>query len=206
MTALKLTYFDFAGSRGEEVRLALTIAGVPFEDNRIARADLAALKPDLPFGSLPVLDIPGHGTFAQSNALLRLIGRQHGLHPEDLYEAARHDALMDAAEDLRHRISPTMRMQDGPEKSAARQQLATDYVPQWGRYIDRQIGDGPFVAGARISVADIKLYMADRWISSGGLDGIPASVFDGCPHLKTLARAVAGHPAVAAWYAADAPA
>jgi glutathione S-transferase len=209
MTIPKLTYFDFAGSRGEEVRLALTIAGLPFDDNRLARADFVALKPSLPFGSLPVLELPGRGTFAQSNAILRLIGRQHGLHPEDPYEAARHDALMDAAEDLRHRISPTMRMEDGPAKSAARHELATDYIPKWGQFVDRQIGDGPFVAGDRISVADLKLYMVDRWISGSGLDGIPATVLDACPRLKALVRAVRDHPAVAAWYApgnADAPA
>ncbi len=202
MAKLTVTYFDFAGSRGEEVRLALTVAGVPFEDNRIERATLATLKPDLPFGSLPVLDWEGHGTFAQSNAILRLIGRQHGLHPEEPFEAARHDALMDAAEDLRHRISPTMRMEDGPAKAAARQQLATDYIPKWGHFVDRLIGDGPFVAGQGISVADIKLYIVERWIGSGSLDDIPADVFGPCDRLRALSRAVRDHPAVEGWYAA----
>jgi len=131
MAQLKVTYFDFAGSRGEEVRLALALAGAPFEDNRIDRATFASLKPDLPFGAVPVLEIEGRGRFGQSNAILRLIGRMYGLHPEDPFEAARHDALMDAAEDLRHRISPTLRMEDPAEKKAARQRLAADYLPLW---------------------------------------------------------------------------
>ena len=38
MTKPRLTYFDQAASRGEECRLALFIAGVDFEDNRIPRA------------------------------------------------------------------------------------------------------------------------------------------------------------------------
>lgn len=38
MSKPKLTYFDAPASRGEECRLALHIAGVPFEDNRIPLA------------------------------------------------------------------------------------------------------------------------------------------------------------------------
>lgn len=205
MPAYKVTYFDFSGSRGEEVRLALSIAGLPFEDNRLDRAAFAAMKPGLPFGSLPTLEIEGHGTFGQSNAILRLIGRQNGLYPEDLYEAARHDALMDAAEDLRHRISPTMRMPDGPDKVAARQQLAAEYLPLWGTCVERALTAaspvGPFVMGTKIGVADLKLYMVHRWISSGAVDHIPGSVLAPYARLNRLAEAVRAHPAVAAWSA-----
>jgi glutathione S-transferase len=203
MAHLKLTYFDFAGSRGEEVRLALALAGVPFEDNRIDRGTFAARKSEFPFGAVPVLEVAGRGTFGQSNAILRLIGRSYGLHPEDPFEAARHDALMDAAEDLRHRISPTMRMENPAEKKAARQQLAADYIPLWGRCVDRQVGTGPFVGGARPNVADIKLYIVERWISSGSLDDIPSDIFDPYSRLKALVGAVRTHPAVVGWYAAS---
>ena len=202
MAKLTVTYFDFAGSRGEEVRLALTVAGVPFEDNRIERATLATLKPDLPFGSLPVLDWEGHGTFAQSNAILRLIGRQYGLHPEEPFEAARHDALMDAAEDLRHRLGPTCGWRAARRERRRGSSSPPSISRKWGRFVDRLIGDGPFVAGQGISVADIKLYIVERWISSGSLDDIPADVFAPCGRLKALARAVRDHPAIVGWYAA----
>ena len=201
MTNLKVTYFDFAGSRGEEVRLALCIAGQDFDDNRINSDGFAALKPDLPFGSLPVFEMQGHGTFAQSNAILRLIGRLHGLHPEDLYEAARHDALLEVAEELRQKIAATFTISDPAQKKAAREKLSADYIPQWGRCVDRWIGDGPFVAGAQPSVADIKIYMVDKWISSGGLDDIPADLLAPNLKLKALAKGVASLPAVMAWYA-----
>ncbi len=201
MAQLKVTYFDFADSRGEEVRLALALAGVPFEDNRVDRASFASLKPDLPFGAVPVLDVEGRGRFAQSNAILRLIGRLYGLHPENPFEAARHDALMDAAEDLRHRISPTLRMDDVAERKAARRRLASDYIPLWGNCVDRQIGDAPFVGGTRPNVVDVKLYIVERRISSGRLEDIPADIFDRFPRLKTVVGNVASHPAVVGWYA-----
>jgi glutathione S-transferase len=126
----------------------------------------------------------------------------YGLHPEDPFEAARHDALMDAAEDLRHRLSPTLRMDDPAEKKAARQRLASDYIPLWGGCVDRQIGDAPFVGGTCPNVADIKLYVVERWISSGSLDDIPADSFDPYGRLKTVVGNVASHPTIVGWYAA----
>lgn len=198
----RVTYYDLAGSRGEEVRLALTLAGVAFEDRRIAREAFPALKPDLPFPHLPMLEMEGVDPHAQTNAILRLIGRLYGLHPEDPYDAARHDALMGAVEDLRHRISPSMRMTDPAERRAARQALAQDFIPHWGRGVEALIGAGPFAGGERPCVADIKLYMIDRWISGGGLDDLPRDVLDPFVKLKTAARAVAALPAVVAWYEA----
>lgn len=200
----RLTYYDLAGSRGEEVRLALTLAGVGFEDIRVARADFPGLRPDLPFPHLPMLEMDGVPPLGQTNAILRLIGRLHGLHPEDPFEAARHDALMEAVEDLRHRISPTMRLTDAGERRTAREALARDFIPLWGRGIEALIGAGPFVGGDRPAVADIKLFMIDRWIAAGALDDLPATVFDPFPKFKIATRAMAAHPAVHARYAAPA--
>jgi glutathione S-transferase len=36
---LKLTYFDFHGGRGEPARLALSMAGIPFKDDRVSPSD-----------------------------------------------------------------------------------------------------------------------------------------------------------------------
>ena len=59
MPKLKLTYFDFHGGRGEPARLALSIASIPFEDDRVPGADWPRRKPSTPFGSLPVLEVDG---------------------------------------------------------------------------------------------------------------------------------------------------
>src|SRR4051812_25429197 len=104
MSKPKLTYFDAPVSRGEECRLAFAIAGVEFEDNRIKRDDWPSLKPKTPFGSLPTLEYPGQPVLAQSNALLALIGRRHGVHPKDDLQAQRHEAIMQYGEDLRAHV------------------------------------------------------------------------------------------------------
>jgi len=201
MNKPRLIYFDFSGSRGEECRIALHLAGVDFEDVRIQSKDWSSMKETTPFGALPVLEIPGKAPLAQSNAILVFIGRQHQLHPSDPFEAARHEAIMCAVEDIRHTISPTLRISDPDQKRAAREALAGNELKTWGSQIERQLGDGPFVGGATLQVADLKLYMMARWLTSGTLDFIPTSVFDHCPNLLRLHEAVREHSRVKDWLA-----
>jgi glutathione S-transferase len=126
MTKPKLIYFDAPVSRGEECRLALHIAGVDFEDVRVKSAEWSAMKARTPYGGLPVLELPGRPPLAQSNAILVMIGRAHGLHPADDFEAARHEAMMQHVEDLRGVVGPTIRMGDA-EKKAAREAIVAGY-------------------------------------------------------------------------------
>jgi len=201
MSKPKLTYFDSPSSRGEECRLAFQIAGVEFEDNRLKRTDWPALKPTTPFGSLPFLEMPGHPVLAQSNAILVLIGRLHRLHPNDVFEAARHEAMMQHVEDLRAKISPSLRIEDEAEKKKAREQLATSVIPLWGANVEKQIGDGPFFGGTTPHVVDVKLYVVTHWLKSCVLDHIPATVLDPFAKLNRVHDAVRDHARVKAWYA-----
>src|SRR5215218_1119747 len=105
----KLTYFDAPVSRGEECRLALHLAGIDFEDVRIKGADWPQMKAKTPYGSMPVLELPERPPLAHSNAILVMIGRKHGLHPRDEFEAARHEGMMQHVEDLRGVVAPTIR-------------------------------------------------------------------------------------------------
>jgi prostaglandin-H2 D-isomerase / glutathione transferase len=201
MNRPRLIYFDFAGSRGEECRIALHLAGVDFEDVRVKSDDWPAIKANTPFGAMPVLEVPGKAALAHSNAILVFVGRQHRLHPADDFEAARHEALMCAVEELRHTITPTLRITDPELKRQAREALASNELRTWGTQVERQIGDGPFVAGATLQVADLKLYMVVRWLTAGTLDHVPVTVFDHCPRLLHLYRAVGEHEGVKAWLA-----
>lgn len=201
MSKPKLTYFDAPVSRGEECRLAFHLAGVEFDDERIKPTDWPALKPKLPYGALPVLAWPGHPPLAHSNAILVLIGRRHGLHPKDDFEAARHEGMMEFAEELRHHVGPTLRIKDAAEKKTAREAIATTYLPTWGGLAEKQIGDGPFFGGATLQVVDLKLHMIVRWFRSGNVDHVPATVFDAFPKLGRVHDAVRDDARVKAWYA-----
>jgi glutathione S-transferase len=200
MTRYKLTYFDAAVSRGEECRLALHLAGLPFEDERLSGDAWAARKASTPFGALPVLTVDDR-QLAQSNAILRFIGSQHGLHPPEPFEAALHESLMSAVEDLRTRMGPIIRIKDEVEKKRARQEAAAGYLQDWGAAIERQIGAGPFLAGAKPCVADLKLFVAVGTYLKGTIDHIPTDVFRAFPKLLRLVGAVKQHPKVVDWYA-----
>ncbi|MFO1407817.1 MAG: glutathione S-transferase family protein [Steroidobacteraceae bacterium] len=199
MSKPKLIYFDAPVSRGEECRLALHVAGVDFEDVRIPMAEWPAMKARTPYGQLPVFEVPGHPPFAHSNAILVLIGRRHGLHPRDDFEAARHEAMMQHVEDLRAAVGPTIRMGEA-EKKAARELLVANFLPGWGAAAERNITTGPYFGGATISVVDFKIHMAVRWLSSGNVDHIPATIFAGYPKLVGIHDAVRDHPRVRDWY------
>jgi glutathione S-transferase len=105
-------------------------------------------------------------------------------------------------EDLRHALSPTLRITDEAEKKKAREAVAAGYLPTWAANAEKHIlGEGPFFAGAGVHVVDLKLYVAVRWFKSGVLDHIPATIFDPYPKLNRVHDAVHDHPGVKAWYA-----
>ena len=193
-----LSYFDFPGGRGEASRLALHIAGVDWVDDRFS-GDWPARKTTTPFGGLPTLEVPGQGIIAQSNAILAYIGRQYGLLPTDSWEAARHEALMNAVEDLRAEVATTGK-KDDIEKKKAREAFASGYFQRWVTNVSKQI-QGPFVSGDTISVADLKLFVALRAYTKGVYDHIPRDILAPYPKVSTLIDAVAAHPRVADWYA-----
>jgi prostaglandin-H2 D-isomerase / glutathione transferase len=201
MTKPRLIYFDAPVSRGEECRLALHVAGVDFEDVRVKREEWPALKPTTPFGSVPVYEVSGQPPLGQSNAILVLVGRQHGLHPEDLFEAARHEAMMGHVEDLRAAVTPSLRIADAAEKQKAREALVASFFPTWGAMTEKHLGDGPFFAGAKLCVVDLKLHMAVRWFASGNVDHVPATVFAGFPRLMRIHDAVRDDARIKDWYA-----
>ncbi len=201
MSKWRLTYFDAPVSRGEECRLALALAGVDFEDVRIQRAAWPELKPATPFGTVPFLEIDGRPTIGQTNAILTLVGRLHGLHPSDPFEAARHEAVMTFVDELRAAVTPSIRMTDPDEKRRAREVLVQDTFPTWGETVERHIGDRGYFAGDAPHVVDVKLYVVVRWFASGNVDHIPADVFGAFPRLMRVHDAVDAHPRVRAWQA-----
>ena len=200
MNKPRLIYFDAPVSRGEECRLALHLAGIDFEDVRVRPADWPAMKEQTPYGALPVLELPGQPPLAQTNAILVLIGRRHGLHPTDELEAARHEGMMQHVEDLRATVAPTLRMSDA-EKQAAREALVAGFLPAWARAAERNIAGKPFFGGERIHVVDLKLHLAVRWFSGGKVDHVPATIFAAYPRLMGVHEAVRDHAGVQAWYA-----
>jgi glutathione S-transferase len=100
MGKYQLFYFPIRG-RAEPVRLL-------FKDNAIDYEDVVCdyetwythWKPKMQFGQVPLLKDNDFQLF-QSNAILRYLGRKHGLYGRSLEDAAVIDMINDSVEDLR---------------------------------------------------------------------------------------------------------
>lgn len=203
MTDFKLSYFDFHGGRGEPARLAFYIAGVPFEDNRVKGPQFRELKPSLPYGSLPTLEVDGT-IFSQSIAINRYVGLVTGLYPDDALQAAFCDEAMEAVEDVRHAIDPTSAIRDEAAKKAAREALAEGRLGYLLARLAARLAErgGHYFADGRLTVADLSVFMLTRYIQSGILDFIPTDlVARTAPLLVAHHDALKNHPKVVEYYA-----
>jgi len=205
MPTYKLTYFDFDGGRGEPVRIAFHIAGIDFEDKRITFSEFGELRKDWRFNAVPVLEIDG-AAVTQSNAMCRFVGKMAELYPADSLQALYCDEAMGAIEDLSNRIVQTFGL-EGDELKLAREKLADGWLAVFLRGLDELLvrGGGEYFADDQLTIADLKVFVQTRWLTSGSLDHIPTDL------VQRLAPALVDHqdrvqkdPRVAAYYASRA--
>ncbi len=204
MTQITLTYLDINGGRGEPARLALEIGRIPFEDRRIPFKSWPAIKAEMPFQALPVLDVDG-ARISQGNAINRYVGRLAKLYPDDPWQAALCDEVMDAVEDVSTKIDHTVDIPDGPEKKAARQRLADGPISLYLKRFESMLAQrgGKYFADNRLTVADLKMFVWIRYLRSGMLDYVSKDLPNRiAPALVGHSERVHGHPAVAAHYEA----
>jgi glutathione S-transferase len=154
-------YFDFHGGRGEPARLALSIGGIVFEDDRLQTSDWERRKGDTPFGALPVLEVDGQ-IVAQSNAINRYVGKLADLYPTDPWEAALCDEAMEAVEDITNKIAATLFLPE-EQKKAQRKSLVDGPIPFYLTRLQQRLEahGGRYFAADRLSVADLKVFV---WI------------------------------------------
>ena len=202
MPKLKLTYFDFHGGRGEPARLALSIGGIAFEDDRVAFADWERRKPDTPYGGLPVLEVDGQ-IVAQSNAINRYVGKLADLYPSDPWQAALCDEAMEAVEDIASKIGATFTLPE-EQKKAQRTALVDGPIPFYLARLQQRLEAhrGRYFAADRLSVADLKVFVWIRHLRSGALDHVPTDLPDRvAPKLVEHYERVKSDPRIKAYYA-----
>eukprot|EP00933_Yihiella_yeosuensis_P005964 TRINITY_DN11058_c0_g1_i4.p1 TRINITY_DN11058_c0_g1~~TRINITY_DN11058_c0_g1_i4.p1 ORF type:complete len:217 (-),score=28.34 TRINITY_DN11058_c0_g1_i4:98-748(-) len=201
---LKLVYLDHHYWRAECSRVALHIAGVPFEDARMSYEEMYS-SGALTFGTFPALVVGGKGVIAQTQAIARYVGSITGLYPTDPFLAAKCDEAIDGLTDVSDLITATMRERDPQRKIAWRQALvAADgrmtMILNGIETLLKQNGGKQHVAGDSLSVADLALWRAVGWISGGILDGIPTSDIQSTfPLLWALHCATDNLPKVIEW-------
>ncbi len=203
MPKLKLIYFDFHGGRGEPARLALHIGGVEFEDQRVVFADWPAIKPQMPYQVLPVLEVDGK-LLAQSNSINRFFGKLAGLYPGDPWQAGLCDEIMDAVEDSTQLLVATFSIESENEKKAARQALVDGALRSSLEQLQTRLEQSgrKYFSDSRLTVADLKVFGWIKDLKSGNFDHIPTDLPDRvAPLLMEHFERVNTHPKIVEYYA-----
>jgi len=197
MADVKLVYFNGPG-RGEFSRLILAYAGVDFEDHRIPFPGgevWAKLKPTLPYNSMPVLYYNGK-EICQSVTIARFLANEFGLAGANNMERAEADEAVDALIDIMNAGYPSFFGRNDPNQGP---QLIAKFKPIQDKGFEnlekRLVArGGQFLAGNKLSWADLKLFDLVHWLGViGCLD------LDQYPGLKDLARRVGELPNIKAW-------
>ena len=188
----RLVYFDFAG-RAQAIRDALAIGGVAFEDVRVTYAEFVARRAsgELPYGSLPALQLPDGSWLGQSNTILRWAGHQAGLTPRDPLQALRVDAILDCVEDFGGRVSTSIRVQDEGVRAALRAQLAKQWLPEFYGLLTRHLLDNAgWLAAGALTVADLKVVHLIDKLTNGSLSGLPTDALTDFPEVDAWRQRV----------------
>ncbi|XP_033643971.1 hematopoietic prostaglandin D synthase-like [Asterias rubens] len=197
MPSYKLNYFNIQG-RAEISRLCFVVAGVPFEDRRVDGADWPALKPTMPNGAMPVLEVDGK-MLPETRAIQGYLGREFDLIGADSWETALVDVVGEMLDDL---MKPLVEKVIFEKDEAKKAESAKAYFEEKGplmlgrlekRLESNQGGDGFFV-GKKISVADIAFYTCmDHMLK------LQPTVLDKYPKLKALRGRFAAEKNVATY-------
>jgi len=187
----RLTYFNFRGL-AEPIRLLFADLGLPFEDHQVDFAGWEALKPQMPFGQMPRLEIDGL-EIVQSQAILRHLARRHGLEGADEAERIACDIAVEAVRDAQIRLFDHFWAEGSPAPAPAAAYAAEGLAGQLGQ-LEAWLGERPFFAAGRPLFAD---YHALAYLDEVA-GHFPAAL---PPKLAALRRRLSERPGIAAYIA-----
>ena len=196
MPKYTLIYFNGKG-RAESVRLLFAAAGVEYEDRRIQREEWQALKPEVPFGQLPCLEVDGQ-RIGQSSAMLRFLGRETGMAGKTSMDQALVDSVTDTINDLREKFVPHMFEKDEDKKKAGIKEFLEKTLPEICEKLEaftkanKSSTGCPF--GDSMTYADVHLYAC----MEGFVNGMGVKL-DKFPGVLAVYETVKTNPGVAKW-------
>merc|ERR1712166_87812 len=160
----KLYYFDLYG-RAETARMALTLAGVAFEDCRVTHEQFAGMKADekmLEFGQMPMFELDDGTRLCQGSAILNYIDAtlaKDGLQQSD--DAMKHynaecTVIAHADDFLTKHVVKALFAPDA-EKAAAFGAIITTALPAYLDHMERRLPADGFLLGDKISKYDLQI-------------------------------------------------
>jgi len=199
---MKLYYFNIR-ARAEGIRFILAQAGVEYEDVRVERTDLPALKPTMPMQQMPCLQLDDGRKLCQSMTIARYLARKYSLTGADEWESALCDQYVDGVQDMLPKLRPAAMAFMSGDKAKQKEELATvakeslpDFLKRYEQFLVDN-GSG-WLVGKQVTWADL---LVSEYLSRlDDKDWLPGLV-DSYPHLKALVDKVHALPNIKAWVA-----
>lgn len=200
MPSIKFYYFGVRG-RGELSRIIMAYGGLEHEEVTINRDQWMELKPKVPFGQVPALEVDGK-FLTESNAINRYLAKLTGIAGEDEFEAAQMDMIVDQCLEITRHLVTFFFEKDEQKKAEAKKKLEEEQLPKSFENLDKYLekGSGYFV-GDKISWADLSMFRLLEALSLGGFSPDPAKY----PKIVALEEKVKSHPKIADYLARRPP-
>ncbi|XP_066908936.1 glutathione S-transferase isoform X1 [Halyomorpha halys] len=194
MPTYKLTYFPVT-ALAEPIRFLLSYLGEDFEDFRFNREDWPSIKPTMPFGKVPVLEIDGKQVH-QSTAICRYLGKQAKLAGKDDWEALQIDVAVDTLHDMRQAIANYWYDDNEESKSKKHGPLINEILPFYLSKFDELVKENKgYLANSELSWGDLYFVgLADYLIRMIGFD-----FYEKYENLKRLRDNVLALPKIQEW-------
>lgn len=125
-----------------------------------------------PFGQVPTVEFEDGRTLAQSNAIIRYLGRDSDLIPKDAFAAAKMDAWLFWEQNSHEPYVAVCRFQLvylGKPVSALEANLVKRGYAALDQ-LERELGQSRFLLGESFSLADVALLAYTRVAHEGGFD------------------------------------
>jgi len=196
MPTYKLIYFNVR-ARAEIIRLIFAAAGVEYEDVRIERDQWPAMKPETPFGQLPVLEVDGV-KLSQSNACSRYLARKFDLAGKTELDQARADMLIDCFVDSVEPLIAVFSAKDEVVKAEAKKKYVEEQLPAYLTLLEGLLatnhGGEKFFVGDELTWVDLAFINYVDWIVA-----VCENPLANHPKLAALKERVEKLPRIAEW-------
>jgi len=197
MAEYKLTYFNARGLT-EPIRYIFAYAEVNYDDVRIEKEAWPELKPNTPWGQVPILEVTSEGqTLAQSTAIARYLARKFNLTGSSELEAARCDELIDALADMRAEWRKFFMASDEEKKAEFKKAFLEVTVPKYLGKFDSIIKANP--AGKLVGDSTTWTDLVVACMIEGLEKTVDENLLNDYPNVKALVTEVHSIPQIKTW-------
>ena len=189
---IKLVYFDFNFWRVDILRLSLGYSKVPYEYKRIKRQEWPKEKEKFPFGQLPIMIIE-EKQYGHTHSLARFCAIESKLYNNDKLKAIVIDQVLDWANEITNKISPSiraaMRDKDLEKSKRLREEFIENDLLVWFSYLEKLFDKSSKKKkffNDEFSIADIVAWRVIYWFYCGILDKIDNKFLEKFPLIQNF--------------------